>query len=161
MQFHCNLVRLPNFFANAARRSHFKEKKGNVQFHCNPARRNLNKKKKRNVQFHCNLVHLPNFFANAARRSHFKEKKGNVQFHCNPARRNLNKKKTEMCNFTATWCTCQISLLMRPGAAILKKKRKCAISLQPRAQQFVKKNKKNRNVQFQCNLGTSGLTRPF
>ena len=152
MQFHCNLVRLPNFFANAARRSHFKEKKGNVQFHCNPARRNLNKKKNRNVQFHCNLVHLPNFFANAARRSHFEEKK-------------------EMCNFTATpraaICKkkqkkqkCAISVQpghFRSDEAILKKKRNCAISLQPGAlAQFLcqrgLQSRKKRRVQFHCDL---------
>ena len=33
------------------------------------------------------------------------------------------EKKTEMCNFSATWFTCQISLPMQPGAAILKKKK--------------------------------------
>ena len=129
-----------------------KKKKGNVQFHCNPARRNLNKKKKRNVQFHCNLVHLPNFFANAARRSHFEEKK-------------------EMCNFTATpraaICKkkqkkqkCAISVQpghFRSDEAILKKKRNCAISLQPGAlAQFLcqrgLQSRKKRRVQFHCDL---------
>lgn len=59
-----------------------------------------------------------------------------------------------MCNFSATWCTCQISLPTRPDAAIFKKKKrvcnftatwraaiwkkkrknkKCAISAQPAA----------------------------
>ena len=61
------------------------------------------------------------------------------------------EKKTEMCNFSATWFTCQISLPMQPGTAILKKK-KGTVQFHCNLVRLQFGKTKPRNVQFQCNL---------
>ena len=64
-----------------------------------------------------------------------------------------------MCNFSATWCTCQISLPTRPDAAIFKKKKRvCNFTATWRAAIW-KKKKKQEMCNFSATRGTS-QTRP-
>ena len=65
-----------------------------------------------------------------------------------------------MCNFSATWCTCQISLPTRPDAAIFKKKKRvCNFTATWRAAIWKKKKKKQEMCNFSATRGTS-QTRP-